>query len=134
MHVAITNHGPVGVPFFFVQDQAFATMIGPGDVYTLNNPRVAAACVGDSPTFAVDPADGLQEFAESLADLQVFWRNHNLRVGYRGRPFVQVDVVNEGTRPVRVLLGLEAEEVTVPSGGSFGAAAVEYIELREVGG
>lgn len=133
MQVTLTNLGAVAVPFSSSQDKGFSTLLEPDEPLEFDSEATTVANVGDNPDFVEELTEGVKAFVEGLAKLVTFWRDHARASDALGAAEVRVQIENRGTNGLRVLLGSNVNEVTVPPGEAFEATAAEYVEIRELG-
>lgn len=133
MNVILVNLGSVAVPVSSSQDKGWATMLDPNEPFILNSPAVTVASVGDNPSFSEELTEGVQNIIEQLGKLVTFWRDHTEQQieGSPGTVLVQIE--NRGPNALRVLLGINTNEVTVNAGTTYEAEAPGYVEIRELG-
>lgn len=135
MNVTLTNLGSLAVPYSSSQDKGFAALLEPSVPVTLSSEDVTVLNVGDNPSALEELTEGVQHIIEQLGKLLTFWRDHAETVEHDGqatRP-VSVKIENHGTNALRVLLGINTEEVQVGAGEAVVAEAPGYVEIRELG-
>ena len=132
MQIVVTNLGALAVPFSSTQDKGFAFLLDPEGTHTVDMPSLTVANVGHNPSAGEELVEGVKNLLEELGKLVTFWRDHSKDAG-EDPPMVNVQIDNDGANGLRILLGSNTNEVTLPPGESFTATAAGYVEIRELG-
>jgi len=132
MNVTLINLGSVAVPFSSSQDKGFVASLEPSEPFIFNSEIITVANVGDNPSATEEFTTGLKHFLEKLTELITFWKDSAKATPLETSGIV-VNIENHGPNGLRVLLGSNINEVTIPALGNYAASAAEYVEIRELG-
>jgi hypothetical protein len=134
MNAIFTNTGTVPVPIGSSQGKGWVNALDPSVPYPISGAEQTVITVGDSPTLRDGLAEFFDDLAELLRKLLTFWRDrHDAQKNGDGDLMVSLRIQNNGTNPLRVILGDPTNDTHVDAGATSDFAAPLYIEVRELG-
>lgn len=133
MKATITNLGSVTVPLTSTQGGGLAQILEPGVAFTLDDPDITVAIVGDNPSFTEDVKEALGEVFDLAIRLITFWRSHPKPKGEDGHPVVNISVAAGDDNAIRLTGDDKNLDVAVPAGSTRVTVMKDYVELRQLG-
>lgn len=133
MKLTLTNNQTHPVPLISDQGEGFAEELQPSQAYEFDMPYTVAI-IGNKPSVTEQITTGLGVIAETVKRIVAAWQGGNNSVAAHESAAVNVTIINNGEKSVRVILGDGTTDATVAGQGErFEATAWGYVELRELG-
>jgi hypothetical protein len=133
MKLTLTNNQNHAVPLMSDQGDGFAVELPPSEAYEFDGPYTVAV-IGNKPSVTEQIKTGVAVIAETVKRIVAAWQGHNNSTTSHEGAAVNVTIINNGEKAIRVVLGDGTKDATVPGQGErYEATAWGYVELRELG-
>jgi hypothetical protein len=133
MHISIENLGTAPLPITSKGNGGWAKSVDAGGTVLLDQPESEVITIGVDKPWIDDLKTSLGEVVAGVLDVIEFWKEK--KPVEEKELMVRLRLTNEGTsRSIRVVLGDRTNDFILAPGLTQVAVAVEYVELRELGG
>ena len=133
MKLTLTNNQNHAVPIMSAEDKGFADELPPSEAYNFDGPTTVLI-IGNKPSVTEQIEQGLKTIAATVKKLLTAWMAKNNSLALPEGAAVNVTIINNGEKAVRVILGDGTTDATVAGQGErYEATAWGYVELRELG-
>lgn len=134
MNLILTNRNVVAAPVMSKDEGGWVEELGGNATLTVQHTNSDVVLIGDKP----DVTEAIKKVAKGFATLLEKLKG-GVKPEPKGQPAAEdlavlhVMILNDGQKPVRVMLGSGTIYNDIPPGASYEAISPHYIELREMG-
>jgi hypothetical protein len=132
MDIVLTNQTSVSIPAMSDDDNGWCRNLEPGVSETISGTNTEVVIIGYKPSVTENIVKGLK----SVGHVIEAWLKRVTASPTSTKPVseaLSVRIGNNGTNPIRVVLGDGMTANDIQPGATYSATSVGYIELRELG-